>query len=429
MNSYRTKLLHTLFLTATAIVAALSMLIISQDVSAKRIEIDLPLNVSSSKHIEEPISNWPTLSDDWASYSIKSGETLTDLFVRAKLPLDDLYRLIYSPIKTDLSHLRPKQKIHVQTDHSGAIKAIRLDHSAQSVVLFSLAGEKFTEKPFFRETEKVLQYRQGSIKDSFFAAGENANLSQQSIMALANLFGWDIDFSLDTRPNDSFKVLYYQEFLDGEFFKDGDILAAEFINQGKSYRAVRYVDSKGNIDYFSPDGRNMRKQFLRSPVDFTRISSHFTTRRFHPVLHKFRSHRGTDYAASRGTPVKSTGSGKVITAGYNSSYGKHVVIQHGTRYTTLYAHLNGFAKGVRRGERVQQGQMIGYVGSTGLASGPHLHYEFRVNGIHKNPVTVQLPDVAPISDKERERFQQYTQNIIANLDSYPNIQLASLEKN
>lgn len=263
----------------------------------------------------------------------------------------------------------------------------------------------------------------------FFAAGENADLSQQTIMALANLFGWDIDFSLDTRPHDSFKVLYYQEYLDGEFFKDGDILAAEFINQGKSYRAVRYVDSKGDVGYYSPDGRNMRKQFLRSPVDFTRISSHFTTKRFHPVLHKFRSHRGTDYAASRGTPIKSTGSGKVIVAGYNSSYGNHVVIQHGTRYTTLYAHMNGFAKGIRRGERVQQGQMIGYVGSTGLASGPHLHYEFRVNGIHKNPVTVKLPDVSPIATKERDRFQQYTQNIIANLNSYPNIQLASLEQN
>ncbi|MFG1487724.1 peptidoglycan DD-metalloendopeptidase family protein [Oceanospirillum sp. HFRX-1_2] len=386
--------------------------------SAKR--IDIPLDLS----IEERAQTWPRLTDDWKSYTVQKGETLSELFSRANVPASELYKILHSKeVKTDLSLLMPGQNIHFMHDQNKNLISVRLDTSPLSLSLFKRNDQgDFIEEKLSREPEKVLRYSEGEIKGAFFTAGENAAMSQQTIMALANIFGWDIDFSLDIRPGDSFKVLYYQEYLDG----DGDILAAEFTTQGQTHKAVRYTDQSGKSDYYSPDGRSMRKQFLRSPVDFTRISSHFTKRRFHPVLNRFRSHRGTDYAARTGTPIRATGDGKIIKSRFSRSYGNHVVLKHGSRYTTLYAHMSKYGRGIKEGRSVKQGQIIGYVGSTGLASGPHLHYEFRVNGIHKNPVTIKFPDVEPIAKKERERFDQYASNLLSNLENYPNRQLAQL---
>ena len=418
------RLKHHIILAAIIIIAVIIALVSSQDVSAKR--IDIPLDLT----IEEKVHNWPRLSDEWVSYEVQNGETLSELFDRASIPASELYKILHSKeVTTDLSLLRPGQKIHFLQDKSKNIISVRLDTSPLSLSLFNKTEQgRYVEEKRTRKPEKVLRYSEGTIKGAFFTAGENAALSQQTIMGLANIFGWDIDFSLDIRPGDTFKVIYYQEYLDGVRFRDGSILAAEFTTQGQTHRTVRYTDQGGKTDYYSPDGHSMRKQFLRSPVDFTRISSHFTTRRFHPVLNRFRSHRGTDYAASRGTPIKATGDGKIIKANYSRSYGNHVIIKHGTRYTTLYAHMSKIARKMKTGASVKQGQIIGYVGSTGLATGPHLHYEFRVNGIHKNPVTIKFADVEPIAHKERERFNQYASNILSNLESYPEkIQLAKLE--
>lgn len=420
------QLKHHIFLGLIVILALVFTLISSQDVSAKRIEI--PLNLV----IEQQESNWPQLTDDWHSYTVQKGETLSGLFERAQIPATEMFRVLNSKqVETDLSRLMPGQAVHFRfssDSNSKRLEAIRLDSSPVSLSLFSRNSDgHFAEEKLNREPEKVLRYSEGEIKGAFFTAGENAALSQQTIMSLANIFGWDIDFSLDIRPGDSFKVLYYQEYLDGVRYKDGEILAAEFTTQGQTHQAVRYTDLSGKTDYFSADGGSMRKQFLRSPVDFTRISSHFTTRRFHPVLNRFRSHRGTDYAAGTGTPIKATGDGKVVKARFNRSYGNHVVLQHGSRYTTLYAHMSKFGRGIKEGRTVKQGQVIGYVGSTGLATGPHLHYEFRVNGIHKNPVTIKFPDVEPVAKAEHERFSQYASNLLSNLRSYPKRQLAQLD--
>jgi murein DD-endopeptidase MepM/ murein hydrolase activator NlpD len=236
-------------------------------------------------------------------------------------------------------------------------------------------------------------------------------------MELAGIFGWDIDFALDIRKGDSFKVLYEEIYRNGEKIKDGDILAAEFINDGEVYRAVRYTNPKTDrTEYYTPEGKSMRKEFLRTPVNFTRISSRFTTARYHPVLHKFRSHKGVDYAAKRGTPIRAAGDGKVIFKGTKGGYGRVVILQHGSKYTTLYAHLNSYDKSISVGKKVKQGQTIAYVGSSGLATGPHLHYEFRVDGVHRNPLTVRLPSSEPVPQSHLASFEQTTAPVLAQLD-------------
>jgi murein DD-endopeptidase MepM/ murein hydrolase activator NlpD len=236
-------------------------------------------------------------------------------------------------------------------------------------------------------------------------------------MEMAGIFGWDIDFALELRKGDSFKLLYEEHFLDGNKLRNGPILMAEFNNDGKLFKAVRYQTPDGNTSYYDPDdGRNKKRAFIRTPVKFARISSRFTNGRFHPVLKKWRAHRGVDYAAPTGTPIKAAGNGKVIFRGTKGGYGKTVIIQHGTKYTTLYAHLSKYAKSSKKGRTIKQGQIIGYVGKTGLATGPHLHYEFRVNGVHRNPLTVKLPKADPINSKYRKDFDQKTAEIQNTFD-------------
>jgi murein DD-endopeptidase MepM/ murein hydrolase activator NlpD len=245
-------------------------------------------------------------------------------------------------------------------------------------------------------------------------------------MELAGIFGWDIDFALDIREGDEFRLVYEEQFLDGEKIRNGNILAAEFVNRGHSYRAVRYQAKNGRADYYTPTGQNMRKAFLRSPVDFRRISSRFG-KRHHPVLNRMRMHKGVDYAAARGTPIRATGDGKIIYRGRKGGYGKTVIIRHGSKYSTLYAHMSSYNRKVRHGSRVKQGQIIGYVGATGRATGPHLHYEFRVHGAHRNPLTVKLPSAASIDKKLKSDFLQQTRGLIAQLDGLQRVDVALAE--
>jgi murein DD-endopeptidase MepM/ murein hydrolase activator NlpD len=258
-------------------------------------------------------------------------------------------------------------------------------------------------------------YREGTIESSLFEAAADADIPEDVIMNLVGIFGWDIDFSLDIRRGDRFGIVYEELYRDDVKIRSGRILAARFINNGKTYRAVLYTDPEGNSDYYSPDGKSMRKAFLRSPVEFSRISSRFSNKRWHPILSKWRSHKGVDYAAPRGTPVKAAGDGKVIHVGTQGGYGRLVVIRHGGRYTTAYGHLNGYARGIRVGAKVKQGQIIGYVGSSGLATGPHLHYEFRVNGVHRNPLTVKLPEAEPVQPSYLADFEENTRIYLSML--------------
>jgi murein DD-endopeptidase MepM/ murein hydrolase activator NlpD len=237
------------------------------------------------------------------------------------------------------------------------------------------------------------------------------------VMELAELFRYDIDFALDLRDGDRFTVVMEELYKDGVKLRDGDMLAAEFVNQGKVYRAVRYKDREGRSAFYTPDGQSLRKAFFRTPLDVVRISSHFNLRRRHPILNTIRAHKGVDYAASAGTPIKATGDGRVAFMGNKGGYGRVVILQHGQSYETLYAHMSRFRAGMRAGAKVKQGQIIGYVGSSGLATAPHLHYEFRVNGIHKNPVNIVMPRANPIPRQQLAAFQSQIAPLIAQMES------------
>jgi murein DD-endopeptidase MepM/ murein hydrolase activator NlpD len=265
----------------------------------------------------------------------------------------------------------------------------------------------------------------GVIDSSLFESAAAAGLSDKLIMNLAGIFAWDVDFVLDIRHGDNYYLQWEEVWQDGEFVTDGEVVVAEFNNDGRTYQAVRFVDGTGRTDYFTPGGDSVRKAFLRSPVDF-RVSSSFNPNRLHPVLKTRRPHRGVDYAAPRGTPIKAAGDGKVIFRGVKSGYGNVVILQHGGNITTLYAHMSRFASKVRSGSRVRQGQTIGYVGATGLVTGAHLHYEYRLNGVHRNPRTVKLPQADPIAAKYREEFLAAAGPILEELENFKNTQLATI---
>ena len=354
---------------------------------------------------------------------IKRGDSLSTLFNKRGLN-KELHNIMQlgNQVK-ELKSIYPGQKIHFLLEGK-QLAGIELETSVNRRLKISKLEDRYHVDEVVRDFETRLQVASSSIENSLFLAGKRAGLSAALIMELANVFGWDIDFALDIRSGDQFTVVYEEKFLDGDKIKDGTIVAAEFINAGKRHRAVRYTDSDGNTDYFSDNGRSMRKPFLRTPVDFARISSGFNLRRKHPILNKIRAHKGVDYAASIGTPIKSSGDGKIVHRGRKGGYGRTVIIRHGGTYSTLYAHMHKYAKNTQVGKRVKQGQIIGYVGKSGLATGPHLHYEFRVNGVHRNPLTVKLPDAKPLPKSEMARFKSATADQFAQLDLYTSTLLA-----
>jgi len=284
---------------------------------------------------------------------------------------------------------------------------------------------EIVERPI--DVRKRIAY--GSIDSSLFESGADAGLSDKVIMNIAGIFAWDVDFVLDIRQGDNFYVQYEEIWQDGEYVTDGEIIAAEFNNDGRTHQAIRFIDTDGYSDYFTPAGDSVRKAFIRAPVDFTRISSNFNPRRRHPILNTIRAHRGVDYAAPRGTPIQAAGDGKVIFRGVKNGYGKTVILQHGGNITTLYAHMSGYASSARVGSRVRQGQTVGYVGATGLATANHLHYEYRLNGVHRNPRTVSLPQAEPIDEQYRDRFLASVPPILEELEKFKRTQIASVARN
>lgn len=354
---------------------------------------------------------------NWHKVTIKSGDSLARLFNQQGIPPRQLHDILASGgAAKKLTRIYPGQVLRLRTSGEEGLLELHYEIDALNQVVVNRTDNGYESRLEVREPEHRVLRAAGTIDSSLFLAAQKASLPESVTMELAGIFGWDIDFALDIREGDQFAVLYEGLYLDGERIGTGNILAAEFGNQGKLYRAVRYTDARGHTDYYAPDGHSMRKTFLRTPVAFTRISSRFSSGRKHPVLNRIRAHKGVDYAASTGTPVKATGNGKIVLRGKKGGYGNTVVIQHGSSYSTLYAHLNNFARGKKVGDRVQQGEIIGYVGSTGLATGPHLHYEFRVNGVHRNPLTVKLPDAAPLPKKFRDDFKLATDNLIAQLE-------------
>ncbi|MEN8179190.1 MAG: peptidoglycan DD-metalloendopeptidase family protein [Pseudomonadota bacterium] len=377
----------------------------------------------------EPIAEAPAskiINTHQASHKIVTGDTLSKIFKNLGLSANLLHKIVHSSKSAGtLTNIKPGEILHVELDEQNSFVNLTLQHSkVHSLFIEATEDGDFNATQRTKDVELRTAHIQATIENSLYLSAQNAGLPDAVIMELANIFGWDIDFALEIRTGDRFTAIYQEEYLDGEKLRNGPILAAEFINQGRTYRAVRYEDAAGRADYFTPEGRSMRKAFLRAPVDFRRISSRFTKERWHPVLGKKRPHRGVDYAAKTGTPIRAAGDGKIVHRGKKGGYGRAVIIQHGQRYTTLYGHLSRYNKKAKHGSKVKQGQTIGYVGQSGLATGPHLHYEFRVNGVHRNPLTVKLPAAEPIAKKYRADFLLKTQMLTAQIDTLNRIVVA-----
>jgi|TARA_B110000879_G_scaffold64119_1_gene90273 murein DD-endopeptidase MepM/ murein hydrolase activator NlpD len=368
-------------------------------------------SLSPATQPDTPVEIAPTLA--WSEQRVSSGDSLSTLFNRAALTAADVYQVSSSPDGKLLRNLYPGELFRFGVDSSGQLQ--ELQHIQTKLVsrVFTLEGKSYSAEKRVLEPDTLLNYREGVIADSLYMSGLEAELPDKLIMELANIFAWDIDFVFDIRKHDSFSLLFEEHFLEGEKLSVGNIIAATFINRGKTFQAVRYTNDQGVTNYYTPEGLSMRKAFLRTPLDIFRISSGFNLKRKHPIHKKIKAHRGVDYAAPRGTPVYSAGDGKVIAAGYSKANGNYVFVQHGQTYITKYLHLNN--KKVRKGQTVRQRQLIGTVGSTGYATGPHLHYEFLVNGVHRNPRTVKLPQANPIPKAELMAFQTATQPMLRQL--------------
>jgi murein DD-endopeptidase MepM/ murein hydrolase activator NlpD len=349
----------------------------------------------------------------WTEQQVSSGDSLSTLFNRADLTPADVYQISSSQDGKLLRNLYPGELFRFGVDSFGQLQELHHIQSKLVSRVFTLDGESYSSEQRVLKPDTLLNYREGVIKDSLYMSGLDADLPDKLIMELANIFAWDIDFVFDIRKEDSFSLLFEEHFLEGEKLSVGNIIAATFTNRGKTFQAVRYTNDQGVTNYYTPEGLSMRKAFLRTPLDIFRISSGFNLKRKHPIHKKIKAHRGVDYAAPRGTPVYSAGDGKVIAAGYSKANGNYVFVQHGQTYITKYLHLNN--KKVRKGQSVRQRQLIGTVGSTGYATGPHLHYEFLVNGVHRNPRTVKLPQANPIPKAELMAFQTATQPMLKQL--------------
>ncbi|AGA88114.1 metalloendopeptidase-like membrane protein [Stutzerimonas stutzeri RCH2] len=444
---------HLLAASGVAALLSLALLVFpSREVEAKKTFIDLKLETSSGQIIIEPDQKESTLAQSpFSSASqlepsaeaqhemlpeadagqetsaaedpltktvvVANGDTLSTVFAKVGLSPSVMHAVLASSQDAkQLSRLKIGQALEFKLTENGELANLRSKLNSLETLALEKTADGYAFKKEQVKPEVTSVYARGEIDSSLFLAAKRAGLSHNLTMDLANVFGYDIDFALDIRKGDSFEVIYEEKTVEGERVGTGNILAARFTNRGKTYSAVRYTSKDGATSYYNADGTSMRKAFIRTPVDFARISSRFSNGRKHPILNKIRAHKGVDYAAPHGTPIKSAGDGKVLLAGRKGGYGNTVIIQHGQRYRTLYAHMQGFAKGVRNGSTVKQGQIIGYIGTTGLSTGPHLHYEFQVDGVHVDPLGLKLPMADPIAQNEKQRFMQLSQPLMARMD-------------
>jgi murein DD-endopeptidase MepM/ murein hydrolase activator NlpD len=362
--------------------------------------------------------------DGWQVVTVRRNETLGNIFERLGLGQNAVYEAVSVSDKTqELAKIFPGEQIAFLIV-DGKLQGLQFDASeAERVVLSRVAGS-LEQHLISRRLETRLRFATAEISSSLFNAGQQAEISDLTVMKLAEAFNYDIDFAGDIQPGDRFAIVFEEIWRDGEKLRDGNILAAMFVNGGKRFEIYRFTDANGRSDFYGADGRSRAKAFIRTPLEFTRISSRFSLGRKHPILGRMRAHRGVDYAAPTGTPIKATGNGTVSFLGWQNGYGNVITLKHGNQYTTVYGHMSRFAKGLKRGSKVDQNQVIGYVGMTGLATGPHLHYEFRVGGQHRDPLSVDLPVADPLGSKQLAQFKLQTAPLIAQLRTLESTLLA-----
>ena len=375
-----------------------------------------------------PVATTSTPDDTyWREERIQRGDTFGSLLARLRIEDADAVRFLRTSSEAKgLRQLVPGRVVRAHTGDDGRLLELR--YSTGIMVLAAKAvGDGFRISEEVAPLERRIVMKSAEIKSSLFAATDAARLNDSVAGQLADIFSTDIDFHKDLRRGDRFTVVYETFFDAGEPVRIGRVLAAEFVNGGKAHQAVWFQHPNGQGDYYTAEGKSIKKAFLRSPLEFSRISSGFTQARFHPILQRWRAHKGIDYAAATGTGVKATSDGIVEVASFDRGYGNVVVLRHQQKYTTLYGHLSGFARGISRGARISQGQVIGYVGSTGLATGPHLHYEFRMNEIHQDPLTVAMPEAPPITSDVRATFETVARPMAQRLGLLRTTNLARLD--
>lgn len=357
--------------------------------------------------------------NDYVAYTVKSGDTLAQIFNNLSLSPQTTYKVSRAgPEAKKLTTLKPGDVVFIKINDTAQLVSLKLELSKTDTLVIKAKDNDFESTITTKSVETVLRFAQGVINSNFWNAGAKAGLSDLQIMELAGIFGWDIDFAQEIRAGDTFNMVYEAQYVDGEFIGTGVIAAAEFVNQGDTFTAIRYTDNQ----YYTPEGNSMRKSFLRAPINFKYVSSSFNPRRFHPVQKRYKPHRGVDYVAKVGTPVLAAGDGKVIRSKYDRFNGHHVFLQHGERYTTKYLHFT--KRAVKLGQSVKQGDVIGYLGSTGMVTGAHLHYEFLVDGVHRNPKTVDLPKADPIKSSQKKKFLEVANYKVGLLDNHKRVLFA-----
>jgi len=357
-------------------------------------------NSTNTANITTTVNSQQQSDISWQSIKVLNGDSLARIFKRLGFSAQDTYAVSTAKGKDSklLRKINVGDTLRIAHNDKKQITALEYPLSKTDTLYINLVGDTYQSHKESKPVEIRQDFAHGTINSNFWNAGTAAGLTDGQIIELANIFGWDIDFALDIRSGDNFHVIFEKKYVEGEYIGTGNILAAEFINQDDPFQAIRFTDG----EYYTPDGKSMRKAFLRAPVNFRYISSNFTRKRFHPIQKRWKAHRGTDYRAKTGTPVVAAGNGKVTSSTYNKYNGHYVFLQHGNGIVTKYLHFS--KRAVKKGQRVKQGQVIGYVGSTGMSQAPHLHYEFLLNGVHRNPRTVKLPDAKPIAKNYKAKF-------------------------
>lgn len=393
-------------------------------------ELDLTPAKAAIEDIALPeiTGNKTTIASFWRNERVQRGDTVVELLRR--LNIEDAAASDYLRKSAEAGSFRKLavgKEVNAEINASGGLIALRYLGDNATQVIIEKQGEGFTTRELPAQLEKRLFVRTGEIQTNLYDATDAAGMPDAAANQLNELFSGDVDFHHDLRKGDKFTVVYEMIYSNGALLSVGRIQAAEFINQGRTYRAVYFQKDAQHGDYYTPEGQSVRKTFLRSPIEYSRVSSGFTNSRFHPILHKWGAHRGVDFAAPTGTKVRVSSDGVVYVVGRQNGYGNVVMVRHQGRYSTVYGHLSRFAKGLHTGQHVTQGEVIGYVGMTGLATGPHLHYEFRVNGQQRDPLHVALPDARPLDRSYRDAFQPIADEFVARLNLLRNTNLARLD--
>jgi murein DD-endopeptidase MepM/ murein hydrolase activator NlpD len=387
----------------------------SSDFKEETIVNDLTKTISISTLTENDQIEIPLIEKE---VLIKRNDSLFTILNKLGVVQEDIIELVNSNKSSLLSKIEVGDKIRVFVNEKGQLQKMLYVDDIMTGIKAEKKGETFLISKYESKIEKVKIFKHVVITDSMYVSGLKENIPDSVLMDLAYINGWDIDFTHDIRLGDSFSLIYEEIIINGEKVIDGDILISEFNNRDKKYTAVRFDLDPKTSEYFNPEGENVKKAFLRSPVKLSYISSKYNLSRRHPVLHTIRAHRGVDYAANKGSPIRATGDGTITFAQYNGGCGNEIKIKHSEDYVTRYCHLDRFNNRTKVGRKVKQGQTIGYVGSTGLATGPHLHYEFHVNGKHTDPLKVKFPNASPINSSQLSAYRERSETLIRELNNY-----------